>query len=64
MATKVIFAVKRERFNQNFECMEHAFAAFPAKNKDSYEDARVRRDAAAQAQVQDEDDDDWRAYLK
>lgn len=64
VATKVVFAVKRERFNQNFERMEHAFAAFPAKNENSYEDARARRDAAAQAQVQDDDDDDWRAYLK
>ena len=65
VATTVILAVKRERFNQNFERMAHAFETFPAKNETSYEDVRAARDAAAQAQVQeDDDDDDGRAYLK
>lgn len=64
VATTVIFAVKRERFNQNFERLAHAFEIFPAKNEASYEEVRAREEAA-RAQIQEDDeDDDWRAYLK
>ena len=64
VATTAILAVKRERFNQNFERFAHAFETFPAKNEISYEDVRARKEAAQAQAQEDEDDDDWRAYLK
>ena len=65
VATDVIIAVRHDRFNEDLERFEHAFAAFPAKNEEPYEDVRARR-AAARAAAEpedDEDDDDWRKYL-
>ena len=64
VATTVIFAVRRERFNQNYERLAHAFETFPAKNETSYEDVRAHEEAAQAQAHKDDDDDDWRAYLK
>ena len=64
VATTVIFAVRRERFNQNHERLAHAFETFPAKNETSYEDVRAHEEAAQAQAHKDDDDDDWRAYLK
>lgn len=64
VAKDVIIAVRRDRFNEDLERFEHAFAAFPAKNDEPYEDVRARRAAAAvAAEVEDDEDDDWRKYL-
>lgn len=64
VATDVIIAVRRDRFNEDLERFEHAFAAFPAKNEEPYEDVRARRAAAqAAAEPEDDEDDDWRKYL-
>ena len=65
-AREVYLAVPRARHHENHERFEHAFAAFPEANGESYEDLRARHEAkaAAEAQaVQDEDEDDWRRYL-
>lgn len=61
---EVFVAVPRERGNENAARFEHAFACFPEKNGESFEDAQAARVARAQA-VQEEDDgeDDWRKYL-
>ena len=64
VATTVIFAVRRERFNQNYERLAHAFETFPVKNETSYEDVRAHEEAAQAQAHKDDDDDDWRAYLK
>ena len=64
VATDVIIAVRHDRFNEDLERFEHAFAAFPAKNEEPYEDVRARRAAArAAAEPEDDEDDDWRKYL-
>lgn len=65
---QVVFAVPRDRFNDNLAQFEHAFAAFPDKNPASFAQiaaeraAAAEREAAAAAQ-DDEDEDDWRKYL-
>ena len=65
---QVVFAVPRDRFNDNLAQFEHAFAAFPDKNPVSFAQiaaeraAAAEREAAAAAQ-DDEDEDDWRKYL-
>lgn len=65
---QVVFAVPRDRFNDNLAQFEHAFAAFPDKNLVSFAQiaaeraAAAEREAAAAAQ-DDEDEDDWRKYL-
>lgn len=61
-----IFAISRNRFNENLQHFEHAFAAFPEKNAVSYAEAAAERAAAAaeaEAQEEDEEEDDWRKYL-
>lgn len=61
-----IFAVSRDRFNENLQHFEHVFAAFPEKNAVSYAEAAAERAAAAaeaEAQEEDEGEDDWRKYL-
>lgn len=64
VATDVIIAVRKDRFNEDFERFEHAFAAFPAKNETSYEEVKAARAALETADSDDEDeDDDWRKYL-
>lgn len=65
---QVVFAVPRDRFNDNLAQFEYAFAAFPDKNPVSFAQiaaeraAAAEREAAAAAQ-DDEDEDDWRKYL-
>lgn len=65
---QVVFAVPRDRFNDNLAQFERAFAAFPDKNPVSFAQiaaeraAAAEREAAAAAQ-DDEDEDDWRKYL-
>lgn len=65
---QVVFAVPRDRFNDNLAQFEHTFAAFPDKNPVSFAQiaaeraAAAEREAAAAAQ-DDEDEDDWRKYL-
>ncbi len=64
VATDVIIAVRKDRFNEDFERFEHAFAAFPAKNETSYEEVKAARAALETVDGDDEDeDDDWRKYL-
>ncbi len=64
VATDVIIAVRKDRFNEDFERFEHAFAAFPAKNETSYEEVKAARAALETVDDDDEDeDDDWRKYL-
>ncbi len=64
VAKDVVIAVRRDRFTEDFERFEHAFANFPAKNEEPYEDVRARRAAAAAAaEPEDDEDDDWRKYL-
>lgn len=63
-----IFAVPRDRFNENLACFEHAMAAFPEENPVSFADALAERRAAEQAAAaaeddEDEEEDDWRKYL-
>ena len=67
VASEVVFAVPRGRFDENLERFEHAFAKFPEVNADPYVTRAERQVAAASAAVADEDDDegedDWRKYL-
>lgn len=62
---EVIFAIPRTRYDDNLARFEHAFAAFPDKNEQSFAEAQAARAAAAAQVVQDddEDEDDWRKYL-
>lgn len=65
-AHEVYLAIPRTRHQETYERFEHAFAAFPKVNTESYEDLRARREAKAAAEAQaaqDEDEDDWRKYL-
>ncbi len=67
VASEVVFAVPRGRFDENLERFEHAFAKFPEVNADPYVTRAERQVAAASAAAVDEDDDegedDWRKYL-
>lgn len=63
-----IFAVPRDRFNENLACFEHALSTFPERNQVSFADALAERRAAEQAAAaaeddEDEEEDDWRKYL-
>lgn len=62
-----IFAVPRDRFNENLACFEHALSTFPERNRVSFADAlaerRAAEQAAAAAEEDDEEEDDWRKYL-
>ncbi len=61
-----IFAVPRDRFNDNLACFEHALATFPERNPMSFADALAERRAAelaAVAEDEEEEEDDWRKYL-
>ncbi|MDM8299915.1 TIGR02452 family protein [Collinsella tanakaei] len=63
---EVVFAIPRTRYDDNLARFEHAFAAFPKKNDESFADAQARAAAAAAQATQDDDDedeDDWRKYL-
>ena len=63
---EVVFAIPRTRYDDNLARFEHAFAAFPEKNEESFADAQARAAAAAAQATQDDDDedeDDWRKYL-
>lgn len=65
---QVVFAVPRDRFNDNLAQFEHAFAAFPDKNPVSFAQVAAERAAAAEREAaaaaqNDEDEDDWRKYL-
>lgn len=63
---EVVFAIPRTRYDDNLARFEHAFAAFPEKNDESFADAQARAAAAAAQATQDDDDedeDDWRKYL-
>lgn len=63
---EVVFAIPRTRYDDNLARFEHAFAAFPEKNGESFADAQARAAAAAAQATQDDDDedeDDWRKYL-
>ncbi len=68
VASEVVFAIPRGRFDENLEKFEHVFAKWPEANTDAYV-ARAEREAAAAANAQaaeddaDEDEDDWRKYL-
>ena len=67
VASEVVFAVPRGRFDENLERFEHAFAKFPEVNTDPYITRAERQAAAASVAVADEDDeegeDDWSKYL-
>lgn len=62
-----IFAIPRDRFNENLACFEHALSTFPERNQVSFADALAERRAAEQAaaavEEDDEEEDDWRKYL-
>ncbi len=62
-----IFAVPRDRFNENLACFEHVLATFPEGNPVRFADALAERRAAEQiaaaAEQDDEEEDDWRKYL-
>lgn len=65
-AHEVYLAIPRTRHQETYERFEHAFAAFPKVNTESYEDLRARHEAKAAAEAQaaqDEDEDDWHKYL-
>lgn len=64
VATQVVFAVPNERFNENFERFEHAFAAFPEANDKPFVKPSERpRPEVKQEEEDDEDEEDWRKYL-
>ncbi len=62
-----IFAVPRDRFNENLACFEYALSTFPERNQVSFADALAERRAAEQAAAAAEEavgeEDDWRKYL-
>ena len=62
-----IFAVPRDRFNENLACFEHVLSTFPERNQVSFADAlaerRAAEQAAAAAEEDDGEEDDWRKYL-
>lgn len=65
---EVVFAVPSTRFDDHFARFEHALAAFPEANAQSFADAQAARAAAAAAEqaaadADDEEEDDWRKYL-
>lgn len=65
---QVVFAVPSTRYDDHLARFEHAFAAFPEKNGQSFADAQAAREAerAAQQAAQQEEEaeeDDWRKYL-
>ena len=65
---EVVFAVPSTRFDDHFARFEHALAAFPEANAQSFADAQEARAAAAAAEqaaadADDEEEDDWRKYL-
>lgn len=67
VASEVVFAVPRGRFDENLERFEHAFAKFPEANTDAFVTRAERQAVAASAAAADGDDeegeDDWRKYL-
>ena len=67
VASEVVFAVPRGRFDENLERFEHAFAKFPEANTDAFVTRAERQVVAASAAAADgddeEDEDDWRKYL-
>ncbi len=66
---QVIFAVPKNKWDNNLAVFEHAFATFPQKNPESFADAQARvaaakaAEEAARATETEEDEDDWRKYL-
>lgn len=61
-----IFAVPRDRFNDNLAHFEHALATFPKKNPQSFSEALAERRAAEEAAAateEDDEEDDWHNYL-
>ena len=66
---QVFFAVPSTRWDEDLAKFEHAFAAFPDANPESYAEAAKRAAearAASEAKAaaeDDEDEDDWRKYL-
>ena len=66
---QVIFAVPKNKWDNNLAVFEHAFATFPQKNPESFANAQARvaaakaAEEAARATETEEDEDDWRKYL-
>lgn len=66
---QVIFAVPKNKWDNNLAVFEHAFATFPQKNPESFADVQARvaaakaAEEAARATETEEDEDDWRKYL-
>ena len=67
VASEVVFAIPRGRFDENLEVFEHVLAAFPETNDAPYvgRAERAAQEAARSVTVEDEEDDedDWRKYL-
>ena len=64
VAEQVVFAVPRERFNENLARFEHAFAAFPEANDAPYVKPAARPKVEVKRQEEDEEEEeDWRKYL-
>ena len=67
VASEVVFAIPRGRFDENLEVFEHVLAAFPETNDAAYvgRAERAAQEAARSVTVEDEEDDedDWRKYL-
>lgn len=63
VATQVVFAIPRTRYDENFPRFEHAFAAFPEANDAPYVKLSDRPKREVKRVEEDEDEEDWRKYL-
>lgn len=64
VATQVVFAIPRTRYDENLPRFEHAFACFPEANDAPYvkPSERPKREVK-RVEEDDEDEEDWRKYL-
>ena len=65
VATQVVFAIPRARFDENLPKFEHAFAKFPEANDAAYTkpQEKPRQEERKPVDEDDEEEEDWRKYL-
>lgn len=64
VAKQVVFAIPHDRFNDNLPRFEHAFAAFPEANAETYVRPEDRpKPVVVVEDDDDEEEEDWRQYL-
>ena len=65
VATQVVFAIPRARYDENLPRFEHAFAAFPEANDAPYvkPSERPKPEVKVVEDDDDEEEEDWRKYL-